>query len=164
MDPRWTKEGKLDFDLILDNTEDVVNFMIGKLAAGSRVHYLYCNSTTKSIPESITAETVIVESSCPLKTLPSSTTCKSLWVSSDNASNQFKIPLLKTNSISIHGPVTISPEWDQIDYLEIQDNDSGQSPANKNPIPESLKAIGSLYINSESITNIPNGLKEYSRV
>ena len=163
MDPRWTKEGKLDFDLILDNTEDVVNFMIGKLAAGSRVHYLYCNSATKSIPESITAETVIVESSCPLKTLPSSTTCKSLWVSSDNASNQFKIPLINTNSIEIFGPVTISPEWEQIDYLVINDNFrikyGDKIPANKNPIPETLKNIGNLVIQSESITNLPDNLK-----
>ena len=161
LDPRFTKEGKLDFDKVLSNTEDVVNFMIGKLAAGSRVHYLYCNSTTKSIPESITAETVIVESSCPLKTLPSSTTCKSLWVSSDNASNQFKIPLIKTNSIEIFGPVTISPEWEQIDYLIINDNFSSEPgiPANKNPIPETLKNIGHLVIRSESITNLPDNLK-----
>ena len=159
IDPRWTKEGKLDFDLILDNTKKTVDFMIGELAPGSRVYYLDCNFATKSIPESITAEMVIIESSCPLKTLPSSTTCKSLTVVSDNASNQFKIPLLKTNSISIHGPVTISPEWDQIDYLEIQDNDEGQSPANKNPIPETLKNIGALLINSKNITNLPDDLK-----
>ena len=163
MDPRWTKEGKIDFDLILDNTKKTVDFMIGELAPGSRVYYLDCNSATKSIPESITAETVIVESSCPLKTLPSSTTCKSLWVSSDNASNQFKIPLINTNSIEIFGPVTISPEWEQIDYLVINDNFRGKYgdkiPANKNPIPETLKNIGNLVIQSESITNLPDNLK-----
>ena len=145
--------------MIMEDTKKTVDFMIGKLEPGSSVSYLYCNSTTKSIPESITAEMVIVESNCPLKTLPASTTCKSLNVTSDNASNQFKIPVLKTNAIAITGPVTISPEWKQIDYLSIVDNIYSGSPANKNPIPESLKAIGSLYINSESITNIPNGLK-----
>lgn len=159
VDPRWTKEGKIDFDLILDDTKKTVDFMIGELAPGSIVYYLDCNFATKSIPESVTAEAIFIESNCPLKTLPSSTTCKSLTVISDNASNQFKIPLLKTNSISIHGPVTISPEWKQIDYLEIQDNDEGQSPANKNPIPETLKNIGSLAINSKIITNLPDNLK-----
>jgi len=163
IDSRWTKEGKIDFDFILDETKKTVDFMIGELAPGSRVYYLDCNFATKSIPESITAEMVIIESSCPLKTLPSSTTCKSLTVISDNASNQFKIPLLKTNSISIHGPVTISPEWKQIDYLEIQDSYlirySAEVPANKNPIPETLKNIGSLVIRSKSITNLPDNLK-----
>jgi len=159
MDSRWTKEGKIDFDMILEDTKKTVDFMIGKLEPGSSVSYLYCNSTTKSIPESITAEMVIVESNCPLKTLPASTTCKSLNVTSDNASNQFKIPVLKTNSVAITGPVTMSPELKQIDYLLIIDNIDSGSPANKNPIPEFLKNIGSLYINSESITDIPNGLK-----
>jgi hypothetical protein len=161
LDPRWTKEGKIDFDIVLASTENVVNFMIGELAAGSRVHFLYCNSTTKSIPESITAETVIVEADCPLKSLPSSTTCKSLWVSSDNASNQFEIPLIKTNAIEIFGPVTISPRWEQIDYLIINDNLRSEPgvPANKNPIPKTLKNIGGLVIRSQSITNLPDDLK-----
>jgi len=161
--PRYTKEGKIDFDFILDETKKTVDFMIGELAPGSMVYNLICNFTTKSIPESITAETVTVEASCPLKTLPSSTTCKSLMVSSDNASNQFKIPLIKTNNIEIFGPVTISPEWKQIDYLIIQDGYLSRSsagvPANKNPIPETLKNIGSLVIRSESITNLPDNLK-----
>ena len=157
--PRYTKEGKIDFDFILDETKKTVDFMIGELAPGSKVSYLNCNFATKSIPEGIIAESVHIESSCPLKTLPSSTECKSLTVVSDNESNQFKIPLLKTNSISIFGPVTISSAWGQIDYLEIQDNDSGQSPANKNPIPETLKKIGYLFINSKNITNLPDDLK-----
>jgi len=159
MDSRWTKEGKIDFDMIIEDTKKTVDFMIGKLEPGSSVSYLYCNSTTKSIPESITAEMVIVESNCPLKTLPASTTCKSLNVTSDNASNQFKIPVLKTNSVAITGPVTMSSEWKQIDYLSIIDNIDSGSPANKNPIPESLKSIGSLYINSKIITNLPDNLK-----
>jgi hypothetical protein len=161
VDPRWTKEGKIDFDLILDDTKKTVDFMIGELAPGSRVYYLNCNSSTKSIPESVTAEAIFIESNCPLKTLPSSTTCKALTVLSDNESNQFKIPLLKTNSISIFGPVTISSSWEQIDYLSIQDNIyvSGETPANKNPIPETLKNIGSLSINSKIITNLPDNLK-----
>jgi hypothetical protein len=161
VDPRWTKEGKIDFDLILDDTKKTVDFMIGELAPGSRVYYLNCNSSTKSIPESVTAEAIFIESNCPLKTLPSSTTCKALTVLSDNESNQFKIPLLKTNSISIFGPVTISSSWEQIDYLLIQDNIyvSWETPANKNPIPETLKNIGSLSINSKIITNLPDNLK-----
>jgi hypothetical protein len=145
--------------MILEDTKKTVDFMIGKLETGSRVSYLYCTSLTKSIPESITAEMVIVESNCPLKTLPKSTTCKSLNVSSDNESNQFKIPVLKTNSVDITGPVTMVPEWKQIDYLSIRDNADSETPANKNPIPESLKKIGSLSINSKSITNLPDNLK-----
>ena len=162
IDPRTTKEGKIDFDLVLDDTKKAVDFMIGELAPGSRVYYLNCNSSTKSIPESITAEVVMVSHQCPLKTLPSSTTCKSLVVRSDNASNQFKIPLLKTNNIQILGPVTILPEWTQIDYLTIDDYtnlDYEEYPANKNPIPETLKDIGSLFIGSKNVTNLPNDLK-----
>jgi len=162
IDSRMTKEGKIDFDVILDDTKKAVDFMIGELAPGSSVYYLNCNSSTKSIPESITAEVVMVSAECPVKTLPSSTTCKSLVVRSDNASNQFKIPLLKTNNISIFGPVTISPELKQIDYLTIQDYQNvgyEEYPANKIPIPETLKQIGFLYVSSKSVTNLPDDLK-----
>ena len=162
IDPRITKEGKIDFDLVLDDTKKAVDFMIGELAPGSSVYYLNCNASTKSIPESITAEVVMVSGQCPVKTLPSSTTCKSLVVRSDNASNQFKIPLLKTNNIQILGPVTILPEWTQIDYLTIDDYinlNYEEYPANKNPIPETLKKIGSLFIGSKNITNLPDDLK-----
>ena len=135
--------------------------MIGELAPGSSVYYLNCNSSTKSIPESIIAEVVKVSPDCPLKTLPSSTECKTLIVRSDNESNQFIIPPLKTNSIQIFGPVTISPAWKQIDYLSISDNlyTGNEYFANKNPIPETLKEIGALSIASKSVTNLPDGLK-----
>ena len=162
IDSRMTKEGKIDFDVILDDTKKAVDFMIGELAPGSSVYYLNCNSSTKSIPESIIAEVVKVSPDCPLKTLPSSTECKTLIVRSDNASNQFKIPPLKTNDISIYGPVTISPELKQIDYLTIQDYQNvgyEEYPANKIPIPETLKQIGFLYVDSKSVTNLPDDLK-----
>ena len=161
IDSRMTKEGKIDFDVILDDTKKAVDFMIGELAPGSSVYYLNCNSSTKSIPESIIAEVVKVSPDCPLKTLPSSTECKTLIVRSDNESNQFIIPPLKTNSIQIFGPVTISPAWKQIDYLSISDNlyTGNEYFANKNPIPETLKEIGALSIASKSVTNLPDGLK-----
>jgi len=162
IDSRSTKEGKIDFDVILEDTKKAVDFMIGELAPGSSVYYLNCNSSTKSIPESVKAEVVMVSPNCPLKTLPSSTECKNLTVRSDNASNQFKIPLLKTNFISIFGPVTISPEWKQIDYLTIQDYqnlDYEEYLSNKIPIPETLKQIGFLTIMSKSVTNLPDNLK-----
>jgi hypothetical protein len=161
IDTRSTKEGKIDFDVILDDTKKAVDFMIGELAAGSRVYYLNCNSSTKSIPESIKAEVVRVSPNCPLKTLPSSTECKNLIVRSDNESNQFIIPTLKTNFISISGPVTISPAWKQIDYLNISDDlyNGNEYFANKNPIPETLKEIGALSITSKSVTNLPDNLK-----
>jgi hypothetical protein len=158
IDPRWTKEGKVDFDMILDETKKTVDFMTGKLEAGSTVTYLYCTSLIKSIPESIKAELVIIEENCSLKTLPSSTECKTLSVYSSNKSNQFKIPKIKTNAIDINGPVTIAEEWDQIDYLSIKDHYEGIM-ANPDPLPGSLKNIGSLSINSESITKIPDNLK-----
>ena len=161
IDSRSTKEGKIDFDVILDDTKKAVDFMIGELASGSRVYYLNCNSSTKSIPESIIAEVVKVSPDCPLKTLPSSTECKALVVRSDNESNQFIIPPLKTNSIQIFGPVTISPAWKQIDYLSISDDlyTGNEYFANKNPIPETLKEIGALSISSKSVTNLPDDLK-----
>ena len=159
IDSRWTEDGKISFDLIIKDTKKTVDFMIGELEPGSKVSYLYCTSIIKSIPSSIKAEIAIVEDDCPLKTLPTDLECKHLDVSSANSSSPFKIPLIKTNNISIHGPAKLSEEWSQIDYLYIEDNPYTGTGAIADTIPKNLKKIGNLSISSSGITSIPDDLK-----
>lgn len=155
---RWTKEGKIDFEMILKDTQDVVDFMTGKLTPGSSVNYLYCTEITKTIPESIKAEMVIIEPDCTLKTLPKSLECKYLAVYR-SSSVPFSVPLIKTNNVLISGPGNLQEGWTQIDYLTIDDDYYQETSASESPIPNSLKEIGELIIESESITKIPDDLK-----
>jgi hypothetical protein len=150
----------LDLDSVIKQTKDQVDFINGNLPAGSIVNgNLPCKSITNSIPENITAETVTIEWSCPIRTIPKTLKCLSLLVQSRNKQNPITIPKIECPQIFIVGPVTISPDWDHIDYLSLND-DQGYGPATilKIPIPETLKSIGELTISSPTITSLPDNL------
>lgn len=158
IDSRWTVEGKVDFNMILEETKQTIDFMNGKLLPGSEVSYLYCTQITKSIPTSLKAESIIVRDNCPLKTIPPSTECKTISIYSETPSSQFKLPKIKTNSVEVRGPVTLEEGWDYLEFLSVGDSPEG-TPCNKNFIPKSLKEIGALYLNSQEITAIPDNLQ-----
>jgi hypothetical protein len=150
----------LDLDSVIKQTKDQVDFINGNLPAGSIVNgNLPCKSITNSIPENITAETVTIEWSCPIRTIPKTLKCLSLLVQSRNKQNPITIPKIECPQIFIVGPVTISPDWDHIDYLSLNDDQEyGPATILKIPIPETLKSIGELTISSPTITSLPDNL------
>jgi len=151
----------LDLDSVIKQTKDQVDFINGNLPAGSVVNgKLPCKSITNFIPENITAEEVAIDWSCPIRTIPKTLKCiYSLSVQSRNKQNPITIPKIECPQINILGPVTISPDWDHIDYLSISDDpEYGAATMLKIPIPETLKSIGELTISSPNITSLPDNL------
>lgn len=149
----------LDLDTIIKKTRDQVDFINGNLLPGSTVENLFCSSIIKSIPENVTAQTVTIDWSCPIRTIPNTLKCDILSVASRNKQNPITIPKIQCTSLNIVGPVSISPDWNHVDYLALTDDPSySGAEILKTPIPQTLKSIGQLYVYSPSITSLPDNL------
>jgi hypothetical protein len=149
----------IDLDALIKKTRDQKDFINGILQPGSIVENLFCSSIIKSIPENITAQTIDIDSSCPIRTIPNTLKCNILNVRGKNKQNPIVIPKIDCTSLNIMGPVSISPEWSHIEYLSLNDDwEYGPATILKNPIPETLKSIGELAISSPTITSLPDNL------
>jgi hypothetical protein len=130
--------------------------MLGNLPKGGYVDHLYCNKYVKSIPNGIKAGTIYIYPDSPISSIPKSITCGYLNVSSKK---KIIIPKIDTNTISINGPSVLSPEWTQIDYLDLMENASiGYITPTIDSIPSTLKEIGNLSLYGESITKRADAL------